>query len=133
MSSGSIFVVRSVASSGFASRRWVGSAVGLQMLHICLEVGDAYAGGTLNMDQRQPTGGNEALDRAQGNTEHLGGVALSDEQPSGHARGIGHGVRRVEHCHVLKRPGGIGQESNKRLDLDGYSSTLGAELAQISG
>jgi hypothetical protein len=83
------------------------------------------------MHQWQPTGGDQTLDSAQGNTELLGGVAFGYEQSSRHGRCIGR-APRIEHRYVVTRPYAIGQEGNQILDLRRYSSTFRAKLALIS-
>ena len=111
----------------------MGCAVGLKTLHISLQVGDTHAGGAFHMHEWQPTGGDQAFDSAQGNTELFSGLALGYQQSSGHGRRIGRGAPRVEHEHVMTGLDAIGQEGNQILDLGRHSSTFRAQLAPISG
>jgi hypothetical protein len=73
------------------------------------------------MDQWQPTGGNQPLDCAQGDTELLGGVPFGYEQSSRHGRGSGRGAGRWPN---LGSPDAIGQESNEILDLGWHSAAF---------
>ncbi len=111
----------------------MGCAVGLKTLHICLQVGDTHAGGAFHVHEWQPTGGDQAFDSAQGNTELFSGVALGYEQSSGQGRRIRRGAPRVEHEHVMTRLDAIGQKANEILDLGRYSSTFRAQLTPIPG
>ena len=73
------------------------------------------------MHQWQPTGGNQPLDGAQGDTELLGGVSFGYEQSPRHGRGSGRGAV----CwHNLASPNAIAQESDEILDLGWYSAAF---------
>jgi hypothetical protein len=73
------------------------------------------------MHQWQPTGGNQPLDGAQGDTELLGGVSFGYKQSSRHLRRSGRGAERWRN---LASPDAIDQESNEILDLGWYSAAF---------
>ncbi|HEY3260433.1 MAG TPA: hypothetical protein VGJ95_09210 [Pseudonocardiaceae bacterium] len=50
--------------------------VGIEALHIRLQIRDPHPGRTLHVHQWQPASGDEALDGAQRNPELLGGFGL---------------------------------------------------------
>ena len=69
-----------------------------------LEARHLVALGALDMHQRQTSGGDQALDGAQGNTELVGGFALGHQQSPGHNPRIERARQGVKDWHVLTFP-----------------------------